>query len=84
MRALAEDARSNGLALVRTRILLHGKCVAWDGDDLVVTSLNWASATTDPDFPWNDTAYMSEHLRSQQIARPERSILKCRSIQKWS
>jgi hypothetical protein len=54
-RALAEEADSNGLALVRTKkIPLHGKFVAWDGDNLVVTSLNWASASADPDYPWGD------------------------------
>jgi cardiolipin synthase len=28
--------------------------VAWDDDDLIVTSLNWASASADPDFPWSE------------------------------
>ena len=50
-RVLAEEARSNKLSLVRTKkIPLHGKFVAWDADDVVITSLNWASASGDPDF----------------------------------
>lgn len=54
-RALAEEARANGVRLIRTRkIPLHGKFVAWDDDDLIVTSLNWASASADPDFPMAD------------------------------
>jgi phosphatidylserine/phosphatidylglycerophosphate/cardiolipin synthase-like enzyme len=65
-RALAEEAQANGLTLVRTKkIPLHGKFVAWDGDDLVVTSLNWASASADPDFPWGD---IGVHIRSRDIA----------------
>lgn len=65
-RALADEARSNGLALVRTKkIPLHGKFVAWDSDDLVVTSLNWASAAADPDFPWGD---IGVHIRARGLA----------------
>lgn len=65
-RALADEARGNGLTLVRTRrIPLHGKFVAWDNDDLVVTSLNWASASSDFDFPWND---IGVHVQSEGLA----------------
>lgn len=54
-RALAAEAKSNGVRLIRTRkTTLHGKFVAWDDDDVVITSLNWASASADPDFPWGD------------------------------
>ena len=54
-RALAEEAEADGVLLRRTKkIPLHGKFVAWDDDDLVVTSLNWASASADPDFPWGE------------------------------
>ena len=56
-KALAEQARLNGLTLTRTKkVTLHGKFVAWDNDDLIVTSLNWASASADPDFPSDVTA----------------------------
>ncbi|WP_430913433.1 phosphatidylserine synthase [Methylobacterium sp. sgz302541] len=65
-RALAEEAQANGLMLVRTKkIPLHGKFVAWDKDDVVVTSLNWASASADPDFPWGDVGV---HIRSRGLA----------------
>ncbi|CAM2187903.1 Phosphatidylserine synthase [Paraburkholderia sacchari] len=51
-RALAEEAGLNGVILAKAgKIPLHGKFVAWDDDNLVVTSLNWASASADPDFP---------------------------------
>jgi cardiolipin synthase A/B len=51
---------------VRTKkIPLHGKFVAWDSDDLIVTSLNWASAAADPDFPWND---IGVYVRAPGIA----------------
>jgi len=54
-RGLAEEAKGNGLSLIKTnKIPLHGKVVAWDDDDVVVTSLNWASSSANPDFPWND------------------------------
>lgn len=54
-RALMEEAHANGVVLARTKKLpLHGKFIAWDHDDVVVTSLNWASASSDPDFPWGD------------------------------
>ncbi len=46
-RAIADEARQNGVNVVKTSIPVHGKVLAWDDDDLVVTSLNWASAATD-------------------------------------
>lgn len=51
-RALREEAAANGVDLIRTgKRGLHGKIIAWDDDDVILTSLNWASAATDPDFP---------------------------------
>lgn len=65
-RALAADAAENGVRLTRTRkIPLHGKFVAWDDDDLVVTSLNWASASADPDFPLGEVGV---HIHAPGIA----------------
>jgi phosphatidylserine/phosphatidylglycerophosphate/cardiolipin synthase-like enzyme len=65
-RALAEEAQANGLALRRTKKKpLHGKFLVWDDDDLVVTSLNWASASTDPDFPWGE---IGVHIHAPGIA----------------
>lgn len=63
---LAEEAAANGVKLVRSKkIPLHGKIVAWDEDDVVVTSLNWASASSDADFPWGD---IGVHIHSPGIA----------------
>lgn len=53
-RVLADEAALNGVKLFKTKIPLHGKFVAWDDDDIVVTSLNWASASCDADFPWGE------------------------------
>jgi hypothetical protein len=65
-KALTEEAAKNGVRLVKTRkIPLHGKVIAWDEDDIVVTSLNWASASADPDFPWGD---IGVHIEAQGIA----------------
>lgn len=65
-RALAEEARANGVLLRRTKkIPLHGKFVAWDEDNLVVTSLNWASASADPDFPWGEVGV---HIHAPGVA----------------
>lgn len=65
-RKLAEEAAENGVRLVRTgEIPLHGKFVAWDDDDIAVTSLNWASAATDDDFPQGD---IGVHIKAVGIA----------------
>ncbi|MBN8501626.1 MAG: hypothetical protein J0M19_10800, partial [Sphingomonadales bacterium] len=54
-RKLAEEAAQNGVQLVKTKTIpLHGKFVAADDDEIVVTSLNWASAASDPDLPEGD------------------------------
>lgn len=78
-RKLAEEAAGNGMRLVRTgEIPLHGKFVAWDDDDIAVTSLNWASAATDDDFPQSDigvhisAAGIAEHaIRRLELIFPE-------------
>lgn len=63
---LEEEAEKNGLTLRRTRKPpLHGKFAAWDTDDIVVTSLNWTSAASDPEFPWGD---IGVHINSPGIA----------------
>lgn len=72
-RALAEEALAQGVILRRTKkIPLHGKFLAWDDHDLVVTSLNWASASTDLDFPWGE---IGVHIRGRQIAKAALSRL---------
>ena len=66
-KALAEEAGRNGVILARAgRIPLHGKFVAWDDDNLVVTSLNWASASADPDFPCGEVGV---HICTPGIAK---------------
>ena len=73
-RKLAEEAAQNGVRLVKTRaILLHGKFVASDDDDLTVTSLNWASASSDPDFPEGD---IGVRIRMAGVAAHAVRILK--------
>jgi cardiolipin synthase A/B len=64
-RALEIEADGNGLILRKTKNPpLHGKFVTWDDDDVVITSLNWASAASDPDFPWADIGI---HIKSKEI-----------------
>lgn len=66
-RKLADEAAANGVALIKAEpVPLHGKFVAWDDDDLVVTSLNWASASSDPDFVQSD---IGVHIHAAGIAR---------------
>lgn len=65
-RVLAEEASANGMRLVRTKkIPLHGKFVLCDEDEVIVTSLNWASASADPDFPLGD---IGVHIRAPGVA----------------
>ena len=65
-RALRAEAAANGVNLVKARNTpLHGKIVAWGEDDVIVTSLNWASAAADPDFPWAD---IGVHVHAPGIA----------------
>lgn len=73
-RALVDEARENGLTLAKTKkIPLHGKFVLWDDNDLIVTSLNWASASADPDFPWSEIGIHihAEGIASQTLKRLE-------------
>ncbi len=35
-------------------IPLHGKFLLWDDDNVVISSLNWGSASSDPEFPLGD------------------------------
>ncbi len=66
-RALEEEAASNGVRLMRTKkVPLHGKVMLWDDDNVVLTSLNWASASPDPDFPWAD---IGVHIEMPQLAK---------------
>lgn len=72
-RKLAEEAAANGVHLVKTRTIpLHGKFVAVDDDDLTITSLNWASASSDPDLPEGDVGV---RIRLAGIARRAVEVL---------
>jgi phosphatidylserine/phosphatidylglycerophosphate/cardiolipin synthase-like enzyme len=52
---LEQEAAAIGIRLLRTdNVPLHGKFVLWDNDDVIVTSLNWASASSDDEFPANE------------------------------
>lgn len=54
-RELREEAAAHGVDLLHLRpIPLHGKFLLWDSDDIVTTSLNWGSASTDEGFPHGD------------------------------
>lgn len=73
-RILAEEARGNGISLIKTKkIPLHGKFVAWDEDNLIVTSLNWASASSDMNFPWGEVGVYVQcpGIASSALARLE-------------
>jgi cardiolipin synthase A/B len=63
-RQLQEEAAQNGVRLIKAgKTLLHGKFLAWDDDDLVVTRMNWASA--DPDFAWGEIGL---HIQAPEVA----------------
>jgi cardiolipin synthase len=65
-RTLKEEAAANGFRLIKAENPdLHGKFLIWDDDDVVITSLNWASATTHDDFPLGD---IGVHICSPGIA----------------
>ena len=54
-RDLVQEAAKDGVHLIHLqKIPLHGKFVAWDDDNVIVTSMNWASASTDVNFPWSE------------------------------
>lgn len=45
--------------------VLHGKILLWDSDDVVMTSLNWSSASTRATNPWGE---IGVHLRMRGLA----------------
>jgi cardiolipin synthase A/B len=54
-RELEKEAAEHGVRMIRaTDIPLHGKFMLWDSDNVVTSSLNWGSASNDPDFPLGD------------------------------
>lgn len=52
MRDIAAEAVDAGVGVLQARkVPLHGKMLLWTPDDLVLTSHNWGSASTDVAFP---------------------------------
>jgi phosphatidylserine/phosphatidylglycerophosphate/cardiolipin synthase-like enzyme len=63
---IEQEAASLGIRLLQTnKVPLHGKFVIWDDDDVIVTSLNWASASTDDEFPASE---IGVHVRCPGLA----------------
>ncbi|HVM78163.1 MAG TPA: phospholipase D-like domain-containing protein [Stellaceae bacterium] len=71
---LAHEVQGNGVVLLRLENpILHGKFVAWNDDDLVVTSFNWASASTSPDKPWDEAGV---HIEAPGLVKTALEALK--------
>jgi cardiolipin synthase len=67
-KTLAAEESLEGVRLVKTNekgMNLHAKFVAWDDDDLLVTSLNWGSASTDVDSPCDEVGI---HIQAPGIS----------------
>lgn len=66
MRDVATEAAGVGVGILQARkIPLHGKMLLWTPDDLVVTSHNWGSASTNVAFPM---AEVGVHVRLPGLA----------------
>jgi len=51
-REMAEEFGADGVRFIKAkRVPMHGKFIAWDGANILVTSLNWASASGRAEFP---------------------------------
>lgn len=65
-RELQKEAAEHGVRLLRMNpIPLHGKFLLWDDDNVVTSSLNWGSASSDPEFPLGD---IGVHINAPGIA----------------
>lgn len=65
-RELQKEAAEHGVRLLRMNpIPLHGKFLLWDDDDVVTSSLNWGSASIDPEFPLGD---IGVHIHAPGVA----------------
>ena len=72
-RDLEQEAASRGVRLLQTdKVPLHGKFVLWDDDDVIVTSLNWASASSDDEFPASE---IGVHVNCPGLATTVRARL---------
>lgn len=65
-RALRREAEAAGIKVIEVPDReLHGKFLAWDNDDVVISSLNWPSADTSADLPQGEIGI---HMSSPGIA----------------
>ncbi len=65
-RALRREAEAAGIRVIEVRDReLHGKFLAWDDDNIVISSLNWPSADTSADLPQGEIGI---HICSPGIA----------------
>lgn len=65
-RELQKEAAEHGVRLLRMNpIPLHGKFLLWDDDDVVTSSLNWGSASIEPEFPLGD---IGVHIHAPGVA----------------
>lgn len=66
MRDVAAEAADAGVGVLQARkVPLHGKMLLWTPDDLVLTSHNWGSASTNVAFPM---AEVGVHVRLPGLA----------------
>jgi phosphatidylserine/phosphatidylglycerophosphate/cardiolipin synthase-like enzyme len=66
MRDVAAEAAEAGVGVLQARkVPLHGKMLLWTPDDLVLTSHNWGSASTNVPFPM---AEVGVHVRLPGLA----------------
>jgi hypothetical protein len=64
-RELTRESAGHGVVLTKVAVPLHAKFVAWDDDDVLVTSFNWAAADTDPNDPFGE---LGVHAHATGIA----------------
>jgi cardiolipin synthase A/B len=65
-RELAAAAAKEGVQITQMTVPLHAKFVAWDDDDVLITSFNWASADSDPNDPFGE---LGVHVHARGIAK---------------
>lgn len=59
-------------------VMLHGKALLWDHDDIVVTSFNWGSQTASEDKPLDEIGL---HLQGKGVADILQSVLDKRVLE---
>lgn len=63
---LTFDVRERGVRLLRISEGFHAKFLLWGDDDIVVTSINWCSWASPPDWPFGE---IGVHVHRAGIAR---------------